>query len=138
VRLFYVDTGYLLALALRRDRHHAAATAHFRSLRKAPAALVTTDMVLGETFTRLRYDGGVKVLRNFREVLDRVEAAGTLRVQESSPGLRERALDLVEQYDTRPLSYADAAGAVLARQLGVDAVLGFDDDFRMLGLVLEP
>jgi len=59
-------------------------------------------------------------------------------VQESSPVLRERALELAEHYDTRPLSYADATGAVLARQLGVDAVLGFDGDFRMLGLVLQP
>jgi len=138
VRLLYVDTGYFLALTLRRDRHHAAAAAHFRSLRGTPAALVTTDAVLGETFTRLRYDGGVKAVRALREAVDRIEAAGTLRVQESSTDLRERALDLVEQYDSRPLSYADAAGAVLARQLGVDAVLGFDDDFRMLGLVLEP
>lgn len=138
MRLLYVDTGYLLALALRRDRHHRPATAHFRSIRATPVTLVTTDAVLGETFTRLRYDAGVKSVQALRDALGRVEAAGTLRVQESSADLRDQALDLVEQYDSRPLSYADAAGAVLARQVGVDAVLGFDDDFRMLGFVLEP
>ena len=138
MRLLYVDTGYLLALTLRRDRHHGAATGHFRSLRQAPVVLLSTDAVLGETFTRLRYDAGVKAVRTLRDALDQVQAAGTLRVQESGPDLRARALDLIEQYDSRALSYADALGAVVARQAGVDAVLGFDDDFRILGLALEP
>jgi predicted nucleic acid-binding protein len=138
VRLLYLDTGYLLALVLRRDRHHEAARTHFQSVRGESVVLVTTDAVLGETFTRLRYDAGVKAVRALRDALDRIEDGGTLRVQESTAELREQALALVEQYDTRPLSYADAVGTVLARQLGVDAVLGFDGDFRMLGLTLEP
>jgi predicted nucleic acid-binding protein len=36
------------------------------------------------------------------------------------------------------LSYADAVGAVVAREVRAAAVFGLDDDFRHLGFALEP
>ena len=138
MRLLYVDTGYFLALALRRDVHHVVAVAHFTALAAGSATLLTTDAVIGETLTRLRYDGGVAPVTIFARSIEAMASGGTLRIEESAPTSRAQAVDLVARYDTRPLSYADALGAVVARRHDVDAVLGFDEDFRMLGFALEP
>lgn len=52
----FVDSGAWIALYNRRDQHHADAIGIFRDLEQQRARLLTTDYVLDETITRLRYD----------------------------------------------------------------------------------
>ena len=73
-----VDTGALLALAIRRDRHHAAA---IRFLKSMPhARFVLTSLVLVELATRLRARAGAaKAVGLVRDLLNsRRYGAGTL------------------------------------------------------------
>jgi predicted nucleic acid-binding protein len=111
-RLLYADTGALIALIHAGDDQHARVAAHFRRLRSLGDRLVTSEAVVAETVTRLRYDAGLPVVRRFRSVL-------------------ERFADLA-------VSYTDAVGAVIARERQVDAVFGLDNDFRIMGFTLEP
>lgn len=134
----YTDTGAFIALLYARDRWHEVVSRHLRTLRAAGDRLLTSDPVITETATRLRYDAGVGVVSTFRRLLAAGTADGSLTVRESDDDLRHDALDLIGQYSDVRLSYADAVGAVLARDRRVDAVFALDVQFRVLGLTMEP
>lgn len=137
-RLLYADTSALIALVYAGDEAHERVAAHFRILRSAGDRLVTCEAVVAETGTRLRYDAGLPMVARFRSVLERSADEGTLTVRESSAELRRAAFDLMQQFADLKVSYADAVGAVIAGERRVDAVFGLDNDFRIMGLTVEP
>ena len=54
--MIFVDTGAWIAILNRRDQHHQEAVTIFNKLRQQQMRLLTTDYVIDETVTRLRYD----------------------------------------------------------------------------------
>jgi predicted nucleic acid-binding protein len=137
-RLLYADTGAFLALLYSRDRDHSRVSAHLRHLRGAGDRLVTSEAVVSETVTRLRYDAGLPTVSAFRALLTRAAAQGSLSVRESTATLRNQAFEVLAEFADLRLSYTDAIGATIARERRVDAVFGLDNDFRVMGLMLEP
>lgn len=137
-RLLYADTGAFIALVYTRDQAHRRISDHLRILTAAGDRLITSEPVISETVTRLRYDAGLPRVAAFRAVLQRALAQGSLTVRESGDDLRRAAFDVLEQFADLRLSYADAVGGVIAREGRIDAVFGLDNDFRVMGLVVEP
>jgi len=137
-RVLYVDSGAFIALLYRRDQAHARTSEYFRRSRAAGDLLLTSEPVIAETVTRLRYDSGLPSVLAFRQVLDRALASRSIVVRESDAEIRSAAFAVLERYSTLRLSYADAVGAVIAGERRVDAVLGLDEDFRIMGFVVEP
>jgi predicted nucleic acid-binding protein len=138
VRVVYVDSGAFIALLWRRDRAHERCAEHLRRLRRGGDVLVTTEAVVAETTTRLRYDAGLGATLRFHRVLDEAALRGELRLRYGDDRLRNAALELMARHPHLKLSYADAVGAVVARDVRAAAVFGLDDDFRQLGFALEP
>lgn len=137
-RTLYTDTGAFLALLYRRDRDHERVRAHFQALRRAGDRLVTSEPVIAETVTRLRYDAGLERVLAFRAVIDRSVAGGALAIRESDPALRRAAFEVMQRYGDLSLSYAGATGAAISGERRIDAVFGLDNDFRAMGFSLEP
>ncbi len=137
-RTLYADTGAFIALLYRRDSDHERVRAHFLALRTAGDRLITSEPVITETVTRLRYDAGLSRVIEFRAVIERSVAAGALAIRESDPDLRRAAFGVLERYADLTLSYADATGAAIAGEGRVAAVFGLDNDFRVMGFPLEP
>lgn len=138
MRAVYVDTGAWIALVYRRDRAHERVARHFARLREDRDLLVTSDPAVGETLTRLRYDAGLSAVLAFRGILDQAVSQQALRIRDTDPELRKRALQLMERHGDLRLSYADCIGAAVAHEIRAGAVFGLDHDFRILGFVLEP
>lgn len=122
MRLVYADTGAFLALIWSRDRDHHRMRGHYLQLRGAGTRLVTSDPVIGETATRLRYDAGLDAVQAFDQIVEDATAAGSLVVREGDAELRRQAFAWMRRYDGLRLSYADAIGAAVATQLRVDAL----------------
>lgn len=137
-RLVYADTGAFIALVWSRDRAHSAVSRHLALLVASGDRLVTSEPVVAETVTRLRYDAGLPAALAFRDVVQRAVAQNLLTIRESGDDLRRSAFGVLAQYADLRLSYTDAVGAVIAREQRVDAVFGLDNDFRVMGLTLEP
>ena len=133
-----MDAGAWIALAQRRDRAHARVTAHYHSLRSAGDALITCNLALAETATRLRYDAGVKAAGSFREIIEQAVATRRLAVRYADAELDAAAWRIMERYGDVALSFADCAGAVTASEAGAEGVFGLDRDFAALGFALEP
>ena len=128
-----VDTGALLALALRRDRHHGAAVTFLRSV--AHGSFVLTDLVLAELATRLRARAGTaKAVAIVRDLLNsrRYEVVFVDRT------LIEAAVAKMERYRDKALTLPDCASFALMDQLGLDTAFAFDTDFRDCGYHMLP
>jgi predicted nucleic acid-binding protein len=133
-----VDTGAWIALLSRADQHAAAAAERYRSLSAEGARLVTTNYVVDETATRLRYGAGLDAALAYRRMLDDSVTARRLRIAWIDETIEREAWRLLEQYRDVPLSLTDATTAVAARRAHIGEIFGFDRDFEALGLVVVP
>ncbi len=122
--MIIADTGYWLALANRRDRHHAEAKA---ILARLSEPLVTTWPVMTETChllaARLGVDSELRFLRSARH--------GAFSVFALEEHHLARVEALVEKYRDLPMDLADASLVILAEELGSGRILSTDArDFR--------
>jgi len=118
------DTGFWLALANRRDRHHAAATAW---LAQADEGLITTWPALTECchllLNRLGTEAQTAFVASVRDGACELFAVGA----EHLP----RAEALMRQYADLPMDLTDASLVILAEHLDHGRILSTDErDFR--------
>lgn len=121
--MILADTGFWLALANHRDRHHARAKA---AAKRVKGPFVATWPVLTETchlMLRLGVDAEVRFLE--------AVARGAVTLFELRPAHLPRVVELVEAYRDLPMDLADASLVVAAEELGSGRILSTDErDFR--------
>jgi len=134
----FVDTSAWVALADADARRHPQAKSHYLGLLREKVRLYTSNYVLAETYTRVRYDGShLKALR-FHEMMIQAEKLGLVQVMWVDQSAHQAAWEIFEKYADQILSFTDCTSFVLAKQAQVDHVFAFDDDFRVMGLVVKP
>jgi predicted nucleic acid-binding protein len=123
-----VDTGAVVALLNRADRHHAAAVEWFRRFR---GQMLTTEAVVTETAYVLA--ASPAHLRAALLWFERARAASLLKV-EPVPDYAVLAR-ILAQYSNLPCDYADASLIALAERTGVTAIATIDQrDFSVYRL----
>jgi predicted nucleic acid-binding protein len=115
-----VDTGFLVALLSRNDRHHRWAAA--QASRVAPP-WITCEAVLSETFHLLGPAGEPRLAELLRR--------GALVPAFDLGGELEPVLRLLHKYANLPISLADACLVRMTEMLADPIVLTTDDDFRV-------
>lgn len=125
----FADTSFWVALQLRRDQHHEQARALWRS---GPGALVTTNHVLGETWTFLRRRAGHTDARAFFDAMTRSRSLTVRHVDEE---IEKEAWQWLRRHDERAYSFVDATSFALMRRLRIREALAFDGDFAAGGFV---
>jgi predicted nucleic acid-binding protein len=84
--MIFVDSGAWIALLNQKDPHHDDAVAIYNDLVQQNAQLLTTDYVIDETVTRLRYDwshsGAVQFLNFIKRTKEATEEVVALTVAE--------------------------------------------------------
>ena len=138
MRSALVDTGAWIALLSRADQYAATAAERYRTLSAEGARLVTTNYVVDETATRLRYGAGLDAALAYRRMLDDSVKARRLRIAWVDESIEREAWRLLEQYRDVTLSLTDATTAVAARRSRISEIFGFDRDFEALGLLVLP
>lgn len=134
--MIFVDTGAWIALTDRADQYHQEASASYARLKQQRVRLVTTDYVLDETMTRLRYDSGHPQALRFIELVTQVEQAGVLLRVSITPAMFQEALALFRQYDTVALSFTDCTNFVVCGHYQIREAFAFDQHFLMRGIAL--
>ncbi|MBT3221421.1 MAG: PIN domain-containing protein [Proteobacteria bacterium] len=117
--MIIADTGYWLALANRRDRHHARAV---QALEELDEALVTTWPVMTETCHLLLNRLGVHAQTSFVLTI----RDGACDIFELQINHLPRLVELMLQYQNLPMDLADASLVVLAEKLGTGRILSTD------------
>jgi len=127
----FADTSGLLALLNPADDNHARAKAAFESLRARRTTLVSTSVVLVETYALLGRRFGLDAVRSFRD-----DFAPLIDVVWVDEALHDAGLDLMLGRRRRQVSLVDAVSFVAMRQRKIEEAFAFDPHFEQEGFVL--
>jgi predicted nucleic acid-binding protein len=125
----FVDTSFWVALRFARDSRHPQAAALWAA---GPGALVTTSLVLGETWTFLARRVGHRRAVEFYEAARKLPNLSVRHVEEETEAEAWRWL---RRHDERTYSFVDATSFAVMRRLRIREALAFDGDFAAAGFV---
>jgi predicted nucleic acid-binding protein len=135
MRGLFVDTAGWVACADRADAAHAhAAKARDEWMQKG-GLLVTTDYVLDETLTLLRFRVGLAAAEAWWQQME-----GSSRVRwETITGARaEKARALFFRYHDKDFSFTDCTSFAVMLELKLREALTTDHHFAQMGFVTSP
>jgi uncharacterized protein len=122
LRAVLLDTGCIVALLDRSERHHRACV---EAVRNVSDHLVTCEAVIAESCYLLRQQRGANdaILENVERGVFQLP----FRLEGSSAGVR----GLMKRYARVPMDLADACLVELADMLETGRILTLDGDFRV-------
>ena len=125
----FADTSFWFALQQRRDRNHTLAAA---LARKSRSTVVTTNHVVGETWTLMRRRGGHPAAIGF---VDRLQGLPNLEVVHVEESIEADAWRWLRRHNEREYSFVDATSFAVMRQRRIREALAFDGDFAAAGFI---
>ncbi|MCW3099755.1 MAG: putative nucleic acid-binding protein contains domain [Chthonomonadaceae bacterium] len=134
----FVDTGGWIAVAAEDDNYHQVATDYFESHLQAGTRFLTSDYVLDETLTRLRYDLGHGAALRFWQQIEAAQKMAILDILRVDEVIWSAAYEVFAQFRDQTFSFTDCTSFVLARSHSVDEVFAFDAHFAIFGFVIRP
>ncbi|MEW6426000.1 MAG: PIN domain-containing protein [Bacillota bacterium] len=133
----FIDSGGFIALVYKDDHEHKKAVQYYASI-KDVALFYTTNLVVAETYTWLRYHTSHSAAVKFLDVVERAAASSELVVVQADITIEEKARRILRKYTDQTFSYTDATSFVVLDLLNINEVLGFDAHFFMFGRNLNP
>lgn len=134
--MIFVDSGAWIALFSRRDQFHADARVLYESIKQQRAKLLTTDYIIDETVTRIRYDAGFSAADTFLFAIEHAGATDELVLATINRSAFEQAKRLFRQYNSEKLSFTDCTSFVVCQKYGISAAFAFDYHFPIMGITL--
>jgi len=131
----FIDTGAWFALQVTDDRHHRSARETCPVLLGKFQTLVTTNHVIGETYTLLRTVKGYREARTFLEILDRSPRLERYFVTQE---LERETLALLHRYAEHPFSFVDGTSFTVMRRERIQHAFAFDAHFSTAGFIRLP
>ena len=125
----FVDTGGWLAVVVRTDQYHDVGVLHYEALINRRERLFTSDYVLDETVTRIRYDASHSTAVASLDLIGAAERSGSLQILHVDNMVWRAAESLFRQYHDQDFSFTDCTSFLLPQQADVDEVFGFDHHF---------
>jgi predicted nucleic acid-binding protein len=134
IRVF-VDTGAWFAVQATDDEHHPRASDTLRSLVTGAFVLVTTNHIVGETYTLLRTVRGCRAAATFLETLDETERLERIHVTED---VEKHAFALLHRYHDHDFSFVDGTSFALMKAERIRHAFAFDGHFATAGFLRVP
>jgi uncharacterized protein len=136
--IVFIDAGGWLSVLIESDQFHEAGKGYFQALMAIGGQAMTTDFVLDEVVTRLRYDVSHAKAAEFLTLIHEAIDEGILRVHRITEDLWAEAEALFLRYADVRLSFTDCTSFALLSEHAVDEVFGYDAHFEMMGHILQP
>jgi hypothetical protein len=134
----FVDTWAWYALTDTADADHVLAQLANEQLLDEGHTFVTTNFVLAEAITLIRYNlhhsAAVRFWYTLQELIE-AELVELVRVDETHEA---RAWNIFEHYNDQKFSYTDCTSFAVMQGLNLTHVLTGDHHFATLGYVLVP
>jgi predicted nucleic acid-binding protein len=132
MRLF-VDTSAWLALNDKNDQYHGDAVSRSAKIKQQKIQLVTSEYVLDESITIIRYRVSHRAAVIFGDAL---MSSTIVSIEDIADAERLKAWALFKKYGDKELSFTDCTSFALMMKLGLQKAFAFDDHFRQLGFQL--
>jgi len=134
-REIFVDTSAWYPLLLRRHPQHETVSGALRRRVSSGDRIVTTNLVLAESYALLLYRGHRAAALTF---LDAVRQTPN-EVVTSSPELEHQALiEWLEPHDDQDFSFTDGVSFAVMRDRGIERALTLDKHFSTAGFEILP
>lgn len=137
-RKVFVDTAGWYAVSSADDRWHDLATRYYLDLLDQGCTILTSDYILDETITRLRYDVNHASALTFWRQIEPAISTGVLTVQWVDRRIWMAAMNIFRRYEDQDFSFTDCTSFVLAEVEAVDEVFTIDRHFLTMGFVIRP
>ena len=135
MRHLFVDTAAWVAAADSRDTAGAAVRQARDQWLASGGVLTTTDYVVDETLTTLRFRLGLDAAEAWWLQID---GSSRLRIESIDASRRERARALFFRYRDKDFSFTDCCSFTVMRELRIRRVLTLDHHFRQMRFEVVP
>jgi predicted nucleic acid-binding protein len=129
----FVDTSAWLALNDKNDQYHGEAVSRSAKIKQQKIQLVTSEYVLDESITIIRYRVSHRAAVIFGDAL---MSSTIVSIEDIADAERLKAWALFKKYGDKELSFTDCTSFALMMKLGLQKAFAFDDHFRQLGFQL--
>lgn len=129
----FVDTSMFKALVDEKDDFHKQAVEIWQDLQQKKVSLITSNYVLTEAFTLIKFRRGRLVVDEFRKNLASQYEVKIIRVTVADEA---KAWDFFLE-DWSKLSFTDCVSFALMKRLEITYVATFDDHFQRAGFQIE-
>lgn len=134
--MIFVDTGAWIAFSDRHDCYHQESARIYTRLKQRKEQFLTTDYVLDETITRLRYDLNHAIAVKFLDFIEKAQEANALRVVFVDNDIFRMAENIFRRYDAVTFSFTDCTSFAICKKFHIAQAFSFDQHFTMMGIVL--
>jgi hypothetical protein len=132
-RRVFVDTSAWFAIVDRSEARHTLAASLYAQLLGSSIILVTTSLILAETYNLLSRRLGQVAAMNYLENINQ-----SSRVLTIYPGVQHErpAKELLRKFHDQDFSLTDAVSFVIMRQESIEEAFTFDHHFAVAGFTL--
>jgi uncharacterized protein len=131
----FVDSSAWIALADRDDSHHQAAAEAYPILLKNYKTMVTSNLVMAETYIMILKGLGHQVALEF---LERIKASPRILKSYSYDDVETEAERILSKYLDQNFSYTDAVSFAIMKRQGIKKAFSFDKHFVTAGFTNLP
>lgn len=131
----FIDTGAWLAISDASDQYHQKAARHLEKLIDDSNDIITTNLIIHETFMLLSRRISRKAALLF---LDEVYNAENIEIYHSDVTLEAEAYSTIRKYIDQDFSVADSVSFAVIKREGLKRVFTFDKHFKTMRFTVEP
>lgn len=135
MKRIFVDTSAWVAVTNRRDQYHETAGNFYKGIFKEFHEILTTNLVVAETYILLRLDCGSAVALGWWE---RIASSLKVKIIYADPDLTEEAIKILRRYNDQPFSLTDAISFALMKKMKISDAFAFDVHFTTAGFIQLP
>jgi uncharacterized protein len=131
----FVDSSAWIALADINDLHHIGAASAYPNVLKNHKRLITSNLVVAETYVVLQRELGHKAAMGF---LQRINASPRILKTWSNESIEAEAEQMLLKYSDQDFSYVDAISFVIMKRHKIHKAFCFDRHFVTAGFTNIP
>jgi uncharacterized protein len=126
----FVDTSAWVALADKDDTHHKKAASIFSSLLKNYRSLISSNLIIAETYILILKELGHKAALSF---LEGVRTSPRIMKIYSNEEAEAEAEKILRKYEDQQFSYTDAVSFAIMEERKIKQAFSFDKHFLVAG-----
>ena len=134
-RELFVDTSAWIPLLLKRHADHSRVRTVLLKAVRVGGRAVTTNLVLAETFTFLRYRGHFEVALQF---IRAVRKPPNIVVTSTEELEQRAAMDWLQRFEDQDFSFTDSVSFAVMQDRGITRALTLDHHFLAAGFEVVP
>ena len=131
----FVDTGAWVALADEDDEHHKTAALIYPSLLKKCKELVTSNLVIAESYILILRSLGHDAAISF---IDKINGSPRIVRVSSNPDVEKDAEGILKKYKDQDFSYTDAVSFAIMKRQRIKKSFSFDKHFQTMDFIRLP